>query len=177
MNTEVEIVSQATDNEGSKPLADSADERAMVSSTLPVEAVEFTSATDRKLRLRRTDLVNQPPAVRRDGGLRSQRGGGSIFKPSWTDRKTGQRREGKTFWISFYVGTGGGKVRVRIDTKETEYKAARKRLTEELARAHTTRKDPRDATRLKFDAVVEAVERRWTRNSARWIASRSRCAT
>lgn len=158
-NTEVEILGPSTDRDVANPLADSDSARALV-----------TTTTDRKLRLRRIDLINQPPAVRKDGGLRSQRGSGSVYKPSWTDRRTGQRREGKTWWVSFYVGVGGGKKRVRIDTKETEYKNARKRLTEEQARAHINGgKDPRDASRVKFDALGEAVLRRYAEKRFRSV--------
>jgi integrase len=98
---------------------------------------------------------------------RRERGSGSIYRPKYRDRKTGELRECRTFWIQYYRNGRAVRENTRSD-KITVAKELLKRRQGELAAGQWV--EPK-AEKVRVEELIEALVRDYDINERKALYS------
>jgi integrase len=94
---------------------------------------------------------------------RRTKGAGSVYRPSYRDQRSGEKRAASVWWISYTVG---GR-RIRESAKTTRKGEAEGMLRQRLEDAGQGGPLQRDLERVTFDQLEEAILRDYRRNGFR----------
>jgi integrase len=90
------------------------------------------------------------------------KGRGSVFRPKYKDRRTGELRESATWWIAFYQREGGRSRQVRENTRNENKSDAVRLLNKRVGAVAEGKSVPTNPSKVRLSDLADMIRARYT---------------